>query len=383
MKNIIISGFNIDDNNRGTAALSYGSIEFLRRYHNFDNNMIHSIFLFKKPWKFRKRKSVIYLQIGSREIIIITHYIWFPEYWLMKRMHLKLPFGALNQLMKSIDYVAAINGGDGFSDIYNEATFKGRLFETQLAMMYKRPLIILPQTLGPFKNYGCLDLAEKILKYASYVYVRDLKFEKELAKMNVSFRLENDLSYYMLPQKVDIDIEEGAIGLNISGLAYSNGFRTLSGKFDNYPNLIMAIIKYFQKKNKVVYLLAHSYNFQSPEDCNDDLTACKDVYDKLISKKNVRIIDRDLTSPEIKYIISQFSFFIGTRMHANFAAIFTKTPVFGLSYSYKFAGSFEQFGLSENYTNIVDISKDEIDSIVKRIDKLYATINSSKDFIGV
>lgn len=39
------------------------------------------------------------------------------------------------------------------------------------------------------------------------------------------------------------------------------------------------------------------------------------------------------------------SFFIGTRMHANFAAIYTGVPLFGLAYSYKFEGAFNANGL--------------------------------------
>ena len=39
-------------------------------------------------------------------------------------------------------------------------------------------------------------------------------------------------------------------------------------------------------------------------------------------------------------------YFIGTRMHANFAAIFSHIPVFGLAYSYKFEGAFNANGLN-------------------------------------
>lgn len=56
-------------------------------------------------------------------------------------------------------------------------------------------------------------------------------------------------------------------------------------------------------------------------------------------------LDEDLTSPKVKYVISQMSFFIGTRMHANFAAIYTDVPVFGLAYSFKFDGAFTANGL--------------------------------------
>lgn len=40
--------------------------------------------------------------------------------------------------------------------------------------------IILPQTLGPFEDSLMKNIAIKILKYSSFVFVRDRKFTKEL-----------------------------------------------------------------------------------------------------------------------------------------------------------------------------------------------------------
>lgn len=66
--------------------------------------------------------------------------------------------------------------------------------------------------------------------------------------MDVSYELTRDLSYYMKPQPWNIEIKDNAIGINVSGLAYSNKFRTLSGEFDQYPNLINQLIEHFQKR---------------------------------------------------------------------------------------------------------------------------------------
>ena len=83
-------------------------------------------------------------------------------------------------------------------------------------------------------------------------------------------------------------------------------------------------------------------------------------------------MDKDLISPQVKYVISKMSFFIGTRMHANFAAIYTNVPVFGLSYSYKFAGAFEANGLSASQTlSIVNMSEKHISDAIMTIDSFY------------
>lgn len=186
--------------------------------------------------------------------------------------------------------------------------------------------------------------------------------------MNVKFTLTKDLSYYMQPTPFEIEIRSNAVGLNISGLTYFNKFRTLAGQFSTYPYLIHKLIELFQNKNIPVYLIPHSYNYNEPVENNDDLEASKRVYNNLINKNNVYLINKDLKSPQLKYIISQMSFFIGTRMHANFAAIYTNTPLFGLSYSYKFQGAFEANGIHDSTAVINNISKEVCDQI---IDKIY------------
>ena len=218
-------------------------------------------------------------------------------------------------------------------------------------------------------------IADRILCYASQIFVRDDKYASDLEAMGLKYEQTRDLSYYMKPEPFNIEIKANAIGINISGLAYSNKFRTLSGQFSTYPYLINKLIVYFQQKNIAIYLIPHSYNYQKVEVANDDLEAARDVYSKLHDKSNIILIDQDLISPQIKFIISQMKFFIGTRMHANFAAMYTGVPLFGLAYSYKFQGAFEANGIYDSTAMINDISEKEADAIVERIVTKYKSLD--------
>ena len=372
IKYYIISGLNLHDNNRGTAALGYGSFPFLKIFHKTEGLSAICLIVYKKPWKFKfklgKNENV---RIGNETVLLKYFYIWFVDYWVYRNIPFISRLTKVARILKKVSFVAAINGGDGLSDIYGSASFEGRLFDTNLAMDENIPLIILPQTLGPFKDDSNLKKAEKILTYASKVYVRDNMFESELKRMKVAFEITYDLSFYMEPEKFDIEIQPKAVGLNVSGLCYSNKFRDLSGCFEYYPHIITHIINYFQNKDVPLYLISHSYNYKNPEYANDDMQASREVYGKLKDKTNVYLIDRELNSPQTKYVISQFKFFVGTRMHANFAAIFTKIPVFGLSYSYKYEGAFDNLGLKGNYGNILKIGETDIDNIISHVSEKY------------
>lgn len=50
-------------------------------------------------------------------------------------------------------------------------------------------------------------------------------------------------------------------------------------------------------------------------------------------------------------------------MHANFAAIYTNVPLFGLAYSYKFQGAFERHGIYNRTSMINNISIKEAKDI--------------------
>ena len=89
---------------------------------------------------------------------------------------------------------------------------------------------------------------------------------------------------------------------------------------------------------------------------------------------NIILIDQDLISPQIKFIISQMKFFIGTRMHANFAAMYTGVPLFGLAYSYKFQGAFEANGIYDSTAMINNINEQDVDVIIERIAIKYEAL---------
>ena len=375
-KYFVLSGLSLRDNNRGTAALGYGAFTFL-----LDKGFIseeQELLILIPTRRFWRKGFVEDKHIQGKTWRCHTVYVPRFEIGIARNFNFCIPFSKIWRIMKKVSLVAAINGGDGFSDIYGTVLFHFRLPDSLFAMSNKVPLIQLPQTYGPFAQTKNYQLAKRILQYAEKVYVRDRKYVDELKNMGVEYEECKDLSAYMKPEPWEIDILPGAVGINISGLAYSNTFKTLSGQFDLYPDLIAEIINYFQKQDRPIYLIPHSYNFAKPEQSNDDLEACKQAYDRLPDKKNVMVVDNDMTAPQVKYVISRMSFFCGTRMHANFAAIYSGVPVFGLAYSYKFEGAFNSNGLDgERQTSMINnISKDEIAKIVKKIDVFFKeTVN--------
>ena len=370
---VLISGFNIDSSNRGTAALGYGSVSFLKEKGFLNDDIELAILRVLSGNKVRKGYvETSRIKIQGVEYVQHKIFISYFEYILAVKFGVLLPFGTLYDSFSNIKLIAAINGGDGFSDIYGTKKYLNCIIDCRLAVLKNVPLVILPQTLGPFKEERNYYWAKRILQHAEKVYVRDEKYIDELNKMGVSYELSRDLSAYMCPEPIDIEIKAGAIGINVSGLAYCNKYRDLTGQFSAYPAIIETLILHFREKGCPIYLIPHSYNYSKPDYADDDMEACRMVFNKLKDRTNVYFVDKNLTSPQVKYVISKMSFFIGTRMHANFAAIYTNTPVFGLAYSYKFEGAFKTNGLSERQTFMINnLSDASIPVLVEAVDAVY------------
>ena len=371
---IDISGFDIHQPNRGNAALSYGAVGFLLekgllsdgqeliRYRPFAN-------IFRKRNRGIRRTELL---VNGKKLIHNRVPVFVLEKYLVEKLGIILPFTRFGRSVRHIAFEAADYGGDGFSDIYGDRDFRRRMNQTFLLRRARVPLILLPQTIGPFKKEENYRLAVEILKYAQEIYVRDGKFKEDFEKLGLKYTQTKDLSFYMQPEPWNIAIEERAVGLNVSGLAYSNTFHGLEGQFDAYPELVDRIIDHFRRKGCTVYLIPHSYTYNRPDD-NDDMAACREAYRRLADKRRVILVDKDLTAPQVKYVISRMTFFIGARMHANFAAIYTGVPVFGMAYSYKFEGAFEANGLdgAEQTERMNYLTRKGIDGYIKKIDRFY------------
>ena len=373
-KYVNISGFCVNQPNRGNAALSYGAVSFLEQKGLLkDGQEIIRYHSFKNPFKIKNlftSKETVY--VNGKKWIHKEIPLFFLEKKLFQKFGIRIPFTPFGRSIKKIEYEAADYGGDGFSDIYGDKDFLSRMNQTFTLWKAKIPLIMLPQTVGPFRKKENYELAVKIMRYAKEIYVRDDRFVSEFKKLGINYTQTKDISSFMQPEKIDIKIERNAIGLNVSGLAYGNTFHGLEGQFNSYPELISKIIDHFRNKNYVVYLIPHSYSYLAPDD-NDDMVACRTAYERLENKKNVVVVDKDLTAPQVKYVISKMKFFIGARMHANFAAIYTGVPVFGTAYSYKFEGAFNANGLDgkKQTAMINNLNVNQIDDYIKKIDSFF------------
>jgi polysaccharide pyruvyl transferase WcaK-like protein len=209
-----------------------------------------------------------------------------------------------------------------------------------------KPLLLSPQTIGPFTKPAYRLLARMALKRASAVVARDeasLRALRDLAP-SANGALSVDVAF-ALPF-TDQSAERGGprlrVGVNISGLLFNEAEsgRNRFGLGLDYAKLMRAFVGELAARPDVeVHLVTHALHATDPWD--DDGR----VADRIAAEfPNVVRVPNFAGPCEAKSYISGLDFLVAGRMHACIAAFSTGTPVVPVAYSRKFTGLFDMLG---------------------------------------
>lgn len=286
--------------------------------------------------------------------------------------------------IQTSDFVCSIAGGDSFSDIYG----LGRLFYVALPQILViaigKPLVLLPQTIGPFKSTIGKIVGRNILRRANKIYSRDYESIQVVRKLlndkqprlefcyDMGFILEPCISGDRTPPWITRkDKNAPLVGLNISGLLYIGGYKqqNMFGIKGNYRKLIHEIITYFYKEhNARIVLVPHVFGIDDNKE--SDVSACRRIYHEIECSPHcqVYLLGGDFNHHELKALIGKCDFFLGSRMHACIGALSQCIPAVGLAYSRKFRGVFSAIGVEDL---VIDLREHDNDSAIAFINKAY------------
>jgi colanic acid/amylovoran biosynthesis protein len=269
----------------------------------------------------------------------------------------------LRRWAKNCDIVLDISAGDSFADIYGAKRFIFNIASKLAVYCSRTPMILSPQTIGPFDRPWAKLAAGAMMKRASVVLARDKLSTDYLAQFKLDNTLEATDVAFRLPYSPAAPRSDAKIhvGINISGLLYNGGY-TRNNSFGlkvDYREMSRSLIAGFlADQNNCVHLIGH-VNSQSME-VEDDYR----VAEELAKEFHGTIVAPRFTTPsEAKSYISGLTFFCGARMHACIAAFSSGVPVIPIAYSRKFLGLFGTLG----YNHVADCKTQSSDEIVKLI----------------
>jgi len=269
--------------------------------------------------------------------------------------------------LRECDLVLDIGEGDSFTDIYGLERYLILVGTKYAAWLSGIPLILSPQTIGPFQGALARIGARFIMGRSKKVFARDHLSMEFLRANHIKNAIEVIDVAFALPYQQQSKTGNGKvrIGINVSALLYYGGY-TRNNQFGlslDYAALTHDMLEWFTKRNDCeVFLVPHVI----PEsiDVEDDHRVSL-----LLAQKypGVQVAERFASPSHAKSFISGMDFFVGARMHACIAAFSSGVPVVPLAYSRKFNGLFE----SLNYAHFGDCKKDSAQAVMALIKKSF------------
>ena len=270
------------------------------------------------------------------------------------------------------DLVLDIGAGDSFADIYGGKRLSRMFALKYLTHLAGTPLVIAPQTVGPFTRGTSSALARRSMQRAAILATRDSLSTEAARSMGVTRDIieASDVAL-RLPYDPPTPRSSGPVrvGLNVSGLLMGGGYtgKNEFGLKSDYPGLMRTLIRWFldHPDGCEVHLVPHVFAPQGQPPNGEDDAAANDALAKEFP--GVILAPRFTDPSEAKSYIAGLDFFAGARMHACIAAFSSGVPVVPMAYSRKFEGLFGTLG----YTWTVDCTSEAPKDLLAKLQTGY------------
>lgn len=376
-RRICIFGAAPDTGNFGVTALLHSAKGGIARFAHGSDIVVFDNDRGEREGTSRHQGERIYHRaIGAQ----LSRRYYRPESFF--HMRLSSMLGGLGnpgaKAIRQADAIWDFSGGDGFGDLYGTQRWRSVIEPKQLALRNKRPLVLMPQTYGPFRTAETREPAVDVLRQVRLAWTRaegldalkellGANFDRERHRTGVdmSFSLELKEPENELPEVLKEGLQTRArplVGLNVSGLIYNDPQAAQHyGLKVDYPVLVHSIVERFLRESEAdVVLIPHSFARQNPP--GSDVVAAEALWNSLDSKdqERVHVLPPNFDMRETKWILGQLDWFAGTRMQACIAALSRGVPTVGLAYSLKFGGVFGTCGQREAALELRDLDNAQV-----------------------
>lgn len=271
------------------------------------------------------------------------------------------------------DLVLACGGGylyapgphEGLAGVFN-LTLLGCL----LAVLIDRPLVLLPQSIGPLHDQPQRRAVRLVLRHARLTLVRERQSLHLLEQLGCAGRalLAPDMAFGLpaapaeqaerllarwLPPEPAPAFLVGMTALNWSGQSYS---------FDRqaqYEAALLGCIDTITKQGGTVVLFPQC---TGPSHAEDDRLVSARLHQRARDPQRVVLLDEPLPPRLLQAAYGRMDYFIGTRMHSVILALNAGVPALAIGYLHKTSGMLEALGLEGRCLDIATINAEQLNA---------------------
>jgi polysaccharide pyruvyl transferase WcaK-like protein len=259
--------------------------------------------------------------------------------WKAQAKRLASPRDELVEWVKRFDVVVDTRGGDSFTDIYGLPRLTTMGLMVEIARRAKVPVVLGPQTIGPFESRAATLLARRTLQVSRVTLVRDSTSQNVLSRLSRRPGvLTTDVVFAL--DAVPAGDDRRDVILNPSGLLWGPNPHV---DHESYRRTVIDLGRRLLASGARVSLLAHVLD--SPM-ADNDVLAVKALSAELGGECETVVPDG---LDDVRRILASSRVVIASRMHACLNALSLGRPAIALAYSRKFAPLFGDLGWTRSF----------------------------------
>lgn len=246
--------------------------------------------------------------------------------------------------LASFDLIVDTRSGDSFADIYGLRRLSIMSAVAEFACEAGTPVVLGPQTIGPFTTLRGRSIARFSLARAAIVMARDSESARYAASVGRRVDTLTSDVVFALPQPVPSSDRD--VLLNVSGLLWNSGPHVDAAA---YRRAVTDLYRELTSRGRQVSLLAHVLD---SDRLDNDLPAMRELA-RTIAPDVELLVPGGLE--EVRSMVASCRLVIGSRMHACLNALSVGTPAIPLAYSRKFEPLLADLG----WRRTVDLRRNE------------------------
>ncbi len=273
----------------------------------------------------------------------------------------------LRSAYQQADLIVGVSGNQFYSTGKYGWPFPASMCSVALAHVFKKPLYILPQSIGPLKRWWERALIKKYYGKARKVFLRDsvsMQLVKDLVLPENVIEYSPDPAFSLNPQskqyaleileKYGFSVDKPALGIT---LIAPMGRSLISSQVDNYYSVVTAgLEKFLMAYNAQVMIFNQvSGPTQGENDSHYSQRICQALQAKSL---DIIHVNEQLDPRTLKACYGLMNAFIASRLHSGIFSLSMQVPTLFIGYLSKTKGVLTACGLEENLIEIKNLTLD-------------------------
>lgn len=246
------------------------------------------------------------------------------------------------------------------------------VFQMYVNTKFNKPVYLMGTSIEPMTNKIVKFFTDGVLKKLDFIFAREtITFDYlKILIPSTKFTLIPDMAFML--EDVNEDFEAilelkkngGPIyGLTVRDWNFPN-FSNPTKLMDNYIFAIRDVIEEQVKKNNASFVFVPQVIVKHGDDAEVALKI-KSFLGKAYQERFLVLRD-DISPVQVKAMIANFDYFIGTRMHSNIFATSMKVPTIAIAYEKKTNGIMHTVNLDDYVIEMDEVTSEKLNDLIEK-----------------